>query len=60
MAKITVEGRETFEAPAESCQILCDGDMTVRVLMTLSSSGLPDPGGQPEPHITPDPVWTTK
>ncbi len=43
-----------------SCQILCDHDMTVRVLMRLSSSGLPDPGGTPETHITPEPVWTTK
>lgn len=43
-----------------SCQIECSQDMTVQVLQTLSGSGLPDPGGKPEPHITPDPVWTTK
>ena len=40
-----------------SCQILCDHDMAVRPLMTLSSSGLPDPGPEPHVEITPDPEW---
>ncbi|MEO7910417.1 MAG: 2Fe-2S iron-sulfur cluster-binding protein [Roseiflexaceae bacterium] len=40
-----------------SCQILCDHDMAVRPLMTLSSSGLPDPGPEPQAEITPDPEW---
>lgn len=40
-----------------SCQILCDHDMTVRPLMTLSSSGLTDPGATPELQITPAPEW---
>jgi ferredoxin len=40
-----------------SCQIQCNQDMTVSVGQTLASSGLPDPGGAPEAHITPDPVW---
>ena len=40
-----------------SCQILCDHDMTVRPLMTLSSSGLPDPGSAPQAEITPTPEW---
>jgi ferredoxin len=43
-----------------SCQIQCNQDMTLRVLQTLSESGLPDPGGAPEPHITPAPAWTTR
>jgi ferredoxin len=43
-----------------SCQIACNQDMTVRVLQTLSESGLADPGGAPEPHITPAPEWTTR
>ena len=43
-----------------SCQILCDHDMHVKVINTLSASGLPDPGGKPEAHITPDAVWTTR
>ena len=40
-----------------SCQILCDHDMTVRPLMTLRESGLPDPGPEPEAEITPPAVW---
>jgi ferredoxin len=40
-----------------ACQILCDQDMSVRPLMTLGSSGLPDPGSTPEAEITPPPVW---
>src|SRR5215212_5657861 len=43
-----------------SCQILCDHDMTVRPLMTLSSSGLPDPGPEPQVTITPDPEWVER
>jgi ferredoxin len=38
-----------------SCQALCNQDMKVRVLMTVSSSELDGPGGKPEPEITPPP-----
>lgn len=41
-----------------SCQILCDQDMTVKPLMTLSNTELDDPGGAPEAQITPEPEWT--
>ena len=40
-----------------SCQILCDHDMTVRVVNRFSASGRPDPGPTPEDSITPPPVW---
>jgi len=40
-----------------SCQILCDHDMAVRPLMRLSTSGLPDPGPEPQVEITPTPEW---
>ncbi len=40
-----------------SCQILCDHDMQVRVVNRLSTSGLPDPGPQPEDQITPPAEW---
>ena len=43
-----------------SCQALCDHDMSVRVLMTVSSTGLDGPGPKPEPHITPEPEWVDK
>jgi hypothetical protein len=34
--------------------------MSVRVLMTVTSSGLDGPGPQPEPRITPEPEWVDK
>lgn len=40
-----------------SCQILCEGDMTVEAVHRLSESGLDDAGGRPEDDITPDPEW---
>ncbi len=43
-----------------SCQAVCDHDMKVRVLMTVTSTGLDGPGNKPEPEITPPPEWTEK
>ncbi|BBL80284.1 ferredoxin [Rubrobacter xylanophilus] len=43
-----------------SCQVLCDHDMKVRVLMTVSSTGLDGPGPKPKPEITPEPEWVEK
>ena len=43
-----------------SCQALCDHDMKVRVLMTMSSTGLHYPGPKPEPEITPPPEWVDR
>ncbi len=43
-----------------SCQALCDHDMSVAPLMTLSNTDLDDPGSRPEDRITPDPVWVDK
>jgi ferredoxin len=40
-----------------SCQILCDDDIKVHVVNRLHTSGLPDPGSQPEEYITPEPQW---
>ncbi len=40
-----------------SCQILCEHDMKVRVLMTVSSVGASDPGGVPEEEVTPEPIY---
>jgi ferredoxin len=42
------------------CQALCDHDMKVRVLMTVSSSGLDGPGPHPEERITSEPEWVEK
>lgn len=52
--------REVLGQVRLSCQILCDHDMTVRVVNRLSESGLPDPGPEPEDEITPEPVWTER
>lgn len=44
-----------------SCQILCEGDMTVEPLMLLSETELDSAGNRPKDHITPDPVeWVEK
>jgi ferredoxin len=43
-----------------SCQALCDYDVKVRVLMTMSSTGLYYPGPKPEPEITPPPEWVDR
>jgi ferredoxin len=49
-----LESRDLLGQVRLSCQALCDHDMKVRVLMTVSSTGLDDPGPHPESHITPD------
>ena len=43
-----------------SCQILCNGDMTVLVISRLAGTGRPDAGKRPTDEIAPPPVWTTK
>jgi ferredoxin len=43
-----------------SCQILCDHDMTVKVISRLEGSGRKDTGGRPADDIQPPPTWTTK
>jgi ferredoxin len=44
-----------------SCQIICDHDMTVRVISRLAGSGRADAGKRPADEVQPQPVeWTTK
>lgn len=43
-----------------SCQILCDHDMKLRPVMTMSNQELSDPGPTPESSITPEPEWTER
>jgi ferredoxin len=40
-----------------ACQILVEGDMALRPLLTLGESGLPDPGPTPQETLTPEPQW---
>ena len=63
MTKAEVEvlqSRDLLGQVRLSCQALCDHDMSVRVLMTVASTGLDGPGPKPEPHITPEPEWVDK
>src|SRR5579864_5969721 len=39
-----------------SCQILCDHDMTVRIISRLAGSGRKDAGSRPADDIQPQPV----
>lgn len=43
-----------------SCQILCESDMSVRIISRLTGSGRADAGKRPEDSITPPPVWLAK
>ncbi len=55
-----LESRDLLGQVRLSCQALCDHDMKVRVLMTVSSTGLDGPGPKPQPEITPSPEWVEK
>ena len=52
-----LEMRDLVGEARLSCQILCEHDMKVRPLMTVSEIGGSGPGGKPEEEITPDPMW---
>ena len=43
-----------------SCQAVCDHDMKVWILMTVTSTGLDSPGPKPEAETTPPPEWIEK
>ena len=55
-----LESRNLLGEVRLSCQALCDHDVKVRVLMTVTSTGLDGPGLHPESHITPEPEWVDK
>jgi hypothetical protein len=40
-----------------SCQIACDGDMTVKATSRLAGSGRADAGKRPADAIEPPPEW---
>ena len=40
-----------------SCQIQCEGGMTVRAISRLEGSGRPNPGPTPDVSIQPPPEW---
>lgn len=55
-----LESRDLLGEVRLSCQAVCDHDITVRPLMTVTSTGLDGPGPQPAPEITPEPEWVDK
>ena len=58
--KNTLEVREMTDIRL-SCQVLCNNDMTVRVVSRLEGSGREDAGGRPSDQLQPAPAeWTTK
>ncbi len=62
---MTVAEREVLAARGLSgvrlsCQIVCDHDMTVRIISRLAGSGRKDAGHPPAADITPPPVWGDK
>lgn len=59
--KETLRVREVTEDGIRlSCQIACDGDLTVEVISRLEGSGRKDQGSPVADEIEPEPVWTTK
>ena len=52
-----LEMRDLVGEARLSCQLICEHDMKVRVLMTASGVGASDPGGIPEEEVTPDPIY---
>ena len=64
-APMTVAERDVLAARGLSgvrlsCQIVCDHDMTVRIISRLAGSGRKDAGHVPAVDITPPPVWVDK
>ncbi|MEC7446950.1 MAG: 2Fe-2S iron-sulfur cluster-binding protein, partial [Planctomycetota bacterium] len=55
-AEATVLSERGLEGIRLSCQMLCDRDMTVRVVSRLEGSGRSDAGGAVADEIEPAPV----
>ena len=55
-----LEMRDLVGEARLSCQILCEHDMKVRPLLTVSELGADSPGGKPEEEITPEPMWVER
>lgn len=59
--KETLRGREVTESGVRlSCQVLCESDMTVRLISRLEGSGRKDQGGAVADQIEPTPEWTER
>ena len=62
-SRITAAERDKLQADGLtgevrlSCQVLCEGNMTVKPLMRVSTTDHDSAGGRPEDGMTPDPEW---
>ena len=60
MEKETLTARGV-EGARLSCQVLCQQDMSVRIISRLEGSGRQDAGGRPDEELQPQPVeWVEK
>ena len=60
MEKETLTARGVEDARL-SCQVLCQQDMSVRIISRLEGSGRQDAGGRPDEELQPQPVeWVEK
>ena len=60
-AEKSVLAAKGLAGPRLSCQIVCDHDMTVRVISRLAGSGRKDAGGRPTDALAPVPVtWVAR
>lgn len=59
--KETLRARE-IDSPGVrlSCQVVCEQDMSVRVVSRLEGSGRKDQGGPVADEMQPTPEWTTR
>ena len=57
---LTARGLSSTEGLRLSCQIPCEGDMSVRAISRLAGSGRTDAGKRPADQITPPAVWVSK
>jgi ferredoxin len=57
VAEKSVLGAKGLSGVRLSCQIACEGDMTVRAISRLEGSGRPNAGGPPDVSIQPPPEW---
>jgi len=56
-AERTALSKRNLSGVRLSCQILCDRDMTVRVISRLAGSGRADAGPKPQTFIEPPPEY---
>lgn len=57
--RLVLESKGLLGQARLSCQIPCEGDMTLRPVQTVANSGL-ESGKAPAEFIEPDPVWETR